>query len=297
MALETNHFAARSIGVVGAGTMGVGIATTVVLAGHQTILVDSTEARATYGGDQVRAFLDRSVALGKLGLLERQRAETLLVATADLVMLAESDIVIEAVYEDLDVKRALFAELAKVCRDTVILHTNTSTLSVSAIAEGAAVPSQVAGTHYCNPAPLMKLVEVAPARQTAATVVDATLEFILGLGKQPLIVKDQPGFLVNRFLVPFENECIRALDNGLATVDEIDTAVTLGLGHPIGPFRLLDTVGLDVHAAVSSSLYSRLHDSRFAAPSLVGRMVEAGELGRKSGRGFYSYEHSGVFGT
>jgi 3-hydroxybutyryl-CoA dehydrogenase len=177
-----------------------------------------------------------------------------------------------------------------------VFHTNTSTLSVTAIAAGSARPERVVGTHYCNPAPLMKLVEVARARQTGDDAYERTLRFLDSLGKTCVACQDTPGFLVNRFLIPFENDCIRALEAGVAPAASIDRAVELGLRYPMGPFRLLDIVGLDIHRVVSLALYEQLRDPRFAPPPLVDRMIAAGELGRKTGRGFYTYDKAGMFG-
>jgi 3-hydroxybutyryl-CoA dehydrogenase len=178
-----------------------------------------------------------------------------------------------------------------------LFHTNTSTLSVTAIAAGSSTPGRVVGTHYCNPAPLMKLVEIVPGRHAHDDAVKRTVAFIEGLRKTVVRAKDVPGFIVNRLLVPFENDSIRALAAGRATVEEIDAAVTLALGYPMGPFTLLDTVGLDIHHAVSMSLYEQLHEPRFAPPPLVSQMIAAGDLGRKAGRGFYTYEQNKIFGA
>ncbi len=203
---------------------------------------------------------------------------------------------IEAIYEDLTAKQELLAALDDVVSDRTLLHTNTSTLSVTAIAAGSRHPERVVGTHYCNPAALMKLVEVADGRHSANWAHDATVEFLTSLGKRTVITKDRPGFIVNRFLIPWENSCITALESGLADIESIDTAVTGALGHPMGPFKLLDIVGLDIHQQVATRLYEQLRDARFFPPPMVARMVTAGDLGRKTGRGFYTYEDNRLFG-
>lgn len=286
-----------TVGVLGAGTMGAGIATVMARAGHRTIVRELTAERVTAGLEQVRRFLDRSVERGKLGAAERDVALSGLSGTTDLAGLAECEVVVEAVFEDTGLKARLFGELDEICKPETLFHTNTSTLSVTAIAAGSRRPDRVVGTHYCNPAPLMKLVEVARARQTSEDAYRRTLSFLAGLGKRTVTTADSPGFIVNRFLIPFENDCIRALSSGLGTVESIDLAVTKGLGYPMGTFTLLDIVGLDVHRAVSMSLYLQLRDPRLAPPPLVDQMIAAGHLGRKTGRGFYVYDEPRMFGT
>ena len=278
---------ALQVGVLGAGTMGAGIAVTIARAGHRVVLRDLHDDRVARGLEEVRRFLDRSVEKGRLEAEARDAALAGLTGTTSLGDLAGCDIVVEAVSEDLGLKAATFAELDAVCRPETLFHTNTSTLSVTAIAAGSRHPERVVGTHYCNPAPLMRLVEVVRGRLTADAAVERTDAFLEGLGKRAVHTADVPGFIVNRFLVPFENDCIRALEAGMGTVESIDKAVELGLGYPMGTFRLLDIVGLDIHKAVSLSLYEQLRDPRFAPPPLVERMISAGHLGRKTGRGFY----------
>jgi len=292
----THGLVQQTVGVVGAGTMGAGIAITVARAGHRTILVDLDDARLQDGLDRVIRFLNRSVELGKLEPERRHGALAGLSGATALDALGDCDVVIEAVYEDLALKAETFGRLSGICRRDAVFHTNTSTLSVTAIAAGATWPERVVGTHYCNPAPLMKLVEVARARQTGEEAYQQTLRFLESLGKICATVQDTPGFLVNRFLIPFENDCIRALEAGVATAASIDRAVELGLRYPMGPFRLLDIVGLDIHRAVSLALYEQLRDPRLAPPPLVDRMIAAGELGRKTGSGFYTYDTAGMFG-
>lgn len=287
----------RVVGVLGAGTMGIGIAIVMLRAGHRLIWRDLGEAQLDEGVEAVRGFLERSVSLGKLEAQEAGRALSRITTATALDDLADCDVVVEAILEDTELKARTFGELDDVCRPDALFHTNTSTLSVTAIAAGSRHPERVVGTHYCNPAPLMKLVEVVTARQSADWAYERTLAFIDGLGKVSVTTADQPGFIVNRFLVPFENDCIRALEAGLGTIESIDKAVTGAFGYPMGTFRLLDIVGLDIHRAVSMSLYEQLRDPRFAPPPLVDRMIAAGDLGRKTGRGFYVYEQERAFGA
>jgi 3-hydroxybutyryl-CoA dehydrogenase len=286
-----------TVGVVGSGTMGVGIAIVMARAGHRPLVHDLDADRVEGALGSVRTFLERSVKLGKLEGETMDRAVKGLVGTTRLEDFGECSVVVEAVYEDQALKAELFGSLEEICGPKTLFHTNTSTLSVTAIAAGSSLPERVVGTHYCNPAPLMTLVEVVKARQTSEEAYHATLEFLHGLGKATVTTQDSPGFIVNRFLIPFENDCIRVLSAGLGTIESIDLAVTKGLRYPMGPFRLLDVVGLDVHSAVSLSLYEQLRDPRFAPPPLVDRMIAAGQLGRKTGQGFFRYEASNVFGA
>ncbi|MEO3825769.1 3-hydroxyacyl-CoA dehydrogenase family protein [Actinomadura sp. B10D3] len=287
----------RTVAVLGAGTMGSGIATVAVRAGHRTIIHDRDEGNLERGVGAVRGFLDKSVRLGKMAEERAREAAARIEGTTDLKTIAAADVVIEAIYEDLGAKRELFGELDGIVGERTLFHTNTSTLSVTAIASGSRRPERVVGTHYCNPAPLMKLVEVADGRHTAGWAHEATVEFLAGLGKTTVVTKDRPGFIVNRFLIPWENSCISALESGLGTRESIDAAVTGALGHPMGPFRLLDVVGLDIHQQVATRLYEQLRDPRFFPPPMVDRMVAAGDLGRKTGRGFYTYDDNRLFGS
>lgn len=286
-----------AVGVVGAGTMGTGIAITAARAGFATVLTDASAPQLERAVASARAFLDKSVRRGKLTEAGRDEVLGRLTTAPTLDGLAGCGAVVEAIAEDVQAKRDLFGAVAKVCADDVLLVTNTSTLSVTMIAAGAPRPERVVGLHFCNPAPLMPLVEVVDGMRTSAETHAEALRLTADLGKTAVEVKDTPGFIVNRLLIPWENDCIRALERGVATVEDIDRAVRFGLGYPMGPFTLLDTVGLDLHRAVSLSLYHQLRDPRFAPPPLVDRMIAAGRLGRKSGRGFYEYEAAGLFGT
>ena len=278
------------VGVLGAGTMGSGIAITVARAGHEVVVRDVSRERVEGGLAQVRKFLDRSVERGRLDGGRRDEALASTSGATELEALAGCDVVIEAIFEDEALKAETFGQLDELCGPEALFHTNTSTLSVTGIAAGSAHPERVVGTHYANPAPLVDLVEVTRGRLTSDEALRRSVEFIEGLGKRVVFTKDSPGFILNYFLVPFENDCIRALEAGMGTVESIDKAVTLGLGYPMGTFRLLDIVGLDIHKAVSMSLYRQLRDPRFAPPPLVERMISANHLGRKTGKGFYDYE-------
>ncbi|MCL3819389.1 3-hydroxyacyl-CoA dehydrogenase family protein [Aeromicrobium wangtongii] len=286
------------VAVVGAGTMGSGIATVAARAGYRTLLHDIDTGRVDNGLATIRDFLTRSAKLGKMTDVEASDAFARVEGSTELTDLAPATVVIEAIVEQLDAKKDLFGALDHIVSDRTLLHTNTSTLSVTGIASGSRLAERVVGTHYCNPAPLMKLVEVASGRHTADWALQASIEFLRDVGKTTVVTKDRPGFIVNRFLIPWENSVIAALEAGLGTVESIDAAVTGALAHPMGPFQLLDIVGLDIHQQVATRLYEQLRDPRFYPPPMVDRMVAAGDLGRKVGRGFYDYtDSSQLFGA
>lgn len=286
-----------TVAVLGAGTMGSGIAVTAARGGHRTIVRDVDDESVRRGLDNATSFLRKSASLGKLTEQQAEAAIANLSGTTELGDLAGADVVVEAVYEDLELKRELFGRLDDVVARDTLLHTNTSTLSVTAIASGSRYPDRVVGTHYCNPAQLMKLVEVAEGRHTSSEATKRSMAFLDSVGKTTVVTKDRPGFILNRFLIPWENNCIRALEAGAGTVESIDKAVVGALRHPMGPFTLLDVVGLDVHKAVAMRLYEQLREPRFAPPPLVDRMIAAGDLGRKTGRGFYTYDSTKSFGA
>ncbi|HKZ26084.1 MAG TPA: 3-hydroxyacyl-CoA dehydrogenase family protein [Acidimicrobiia bacterium] len=282
---------------MGAGTMGTGIAITAIRAGFATMLADAVPAQLPVALDHVDRFLGQSVQRGKLTAVDRDAALDRLSLAHDFERLADCDIVIESISEDLHAKQELFRGLGECVPQETVYVTNTSTLSVTAISAGAVRPDRLVGMHFCNPAPLMHLIEVVDGMLTSATTHALALELARALGKTAVEVKDTPGFIVNRLLIPFENACIRELEHGAATVEDIDRAVRFGLGYPMGPFQLLDTVGLDVHRAVSLSMFEQLRDPVFAPPPLVDQMIAVGHLGRKTGRGFYQYDEPGMFGA
>lgn len=289
--------AVRQVAVLGAGTMGSGIAVVAARAGKQVRLYDLTEDKVAQGLGAVRGFFSKSAKLGKLSQEQAEAAIANVIGTTSIQDLAPVEIAIEVVFEDLAVKKDLLPRVEAVLAPEALIHTNTSTLSVTSIASTVKRPERVIGTHYCNPAALMKLVEVADGRHTASWAHDRSVSFLQEMGQVVVVTKDRPGFILNRFLIPWENSCIRALEAGLGTVESIDAAVPAALGHPMGPFRLLDIVGMDVHHQVASRLYEQLRDPRFAPPPLVERMIAAGDLGRKAGRGFYTYDDNRLFGS
>jgi 3-hydroxybutyryl-CoA dehydrogenase len=279
----------KSVGVVGSGIMGSGIAEVAAAAGHEVVLRSRSAEAAGAMLSALGASLGRQVDKGKRTEAERDEILARVTATTDLAHLADCDLVIESVVEDLDVKRALFAELDGVCGADAILATNTSTLPVVELAMATDRPGQVCGIHFFNPAPAMSLVElVRPITADEATIA-AALEFVGACGKDVVVVKDQAGFIVNALLFPYLNNAARLLEQGVADRDGIDAAMKGGCGFPMGPFALLDLVGLDTSLAILDALYAEFRDPNYAAVPLLRRMVAAQQLGRKSGRGFYEY--------
>jgi 3-hydroxybutyryl-CoA dehydrogenase len=282
--------AAERIGVVGLGAMGAGIAQVAIEAGYEVVGREVTTELGDAAAGRIGHFLSRKVEKGQRTEDEREAAVTRLATTTELSDLAECDLVIEAIVEDLDAKRALFAELDRICRADAVLATNTSALSVTEIAAATATPERVVGMHFFNPAPLMPLVEVVRAQLSSDAAVAAALAVVERLGKVAVPCHDTPGFVVNRVLIPLLNDCVRVLDEARVTAESLDAAMTNGAGWPMGPCTLLDLVGIDVHVHASEALYEKLREPRMAPPPRIVGMRNAGLLGRKSGRGFYGYE-------
>jgi 3-hydroxybutyryl-CoA dehydrogenase len=277
------------VGIIGSGIMGSGIAEVVAAAGYTVILRsrrrDSADAMLT----GLSTSLAKQVAKGKRTQDEADAITARVSATAHLGDLVDADLVLESVVEDLTVKKALFAELDSVCKPGAILATNTSTLPVVEMAMATGRPDLVCGIHFFNPAPAMTLVEVVrPVTATDATMT-AALEFATACGKDPVEVKDQAGFVVNALLFPYLNNAVRLLEQGVASKEGIDAAMKGGCGFPMGPFALLDLVGLDTSVAILDALYDEFRDPNYATVPLLRRMVTSGQLGRKAGRGFYDY--------
>jgi 3-hydroxybutyryl-CoA dehydrogenase len=280
----------KSIGVLGAGQMGLGIAQAAARAGIETILTKATPGTLDGPRKKVESQLAKDVERGKLtaadhgALLERLRWST------HLHDLADVDLVVESIVEELPVKRDQFSRLDEVVKDQAIFATNTSTLTVAEIAAATKRPERFVGLHFFNPVHAMKLVEVAPALRTSADTVATCLAFAKQLGKVPVVVSDSTGYIVNRLLVPYMVDAIACLERGLGSIADIDAAMMNGANHPMGPLALTDFIGLDIVFHMASLLQDEYKESRFAPPSLLRRMVLAGMLGRKSGRGFYLYD-------
>jgi 3-hydroxybutyryl-CoA dehydrogenase len=269
--------------------MGAGIAQLCIEAGLETIAREIEAARGEAARGRIAHFLGRKVEKGQLEAAVRDAALERLCVVTELDELSGCDVVIEAVFEELEIKHAVFAELERVCAADAILATNTSALSVGAIAAGLEHPERVAGMHFFNPAPLMPLVEVVRAEHTSGEVVEALYTFAQRLGREPIRCADTPGFVVNRVLIPLLNDCVRVLDEAGVSPEDLDKAMTLGAGWPLGPCALLDLVGIDVHVHASETLHAALGEERMAAPERLLELRRAGKLGRKSGEGFYAY--------
>ena len=280
----------RRIGVVGLGAMGAGIAQLAVEASYETVGREVTDELGGRARERIAHFLQRKVDKEQLGADAREGTLGLLSLTTDLADLAGCDLVVEAIVEELDAKRALFAELEGIVRADAILATNTSALSVTEIAAAVGKPERVVGMHFFNPAPLMPLVEIVRAELSSDDAVDAAYAVGEHMGKRPIRCHDTPGFVVNRVLIPLLNDCLRVLDEARVSPEDLDTAMTAGAGWPMGPCTLVDLVGIDVHVHASEALYEKLREPRMAPPPRIVAMRNAGLLGRKSGHGFYRYD-------
>jgi 3-hydroxybutyryl-CoA dehydrogenase len=279
----------RRVGVVGLGTMGAGIAQVSVQSGFETVGREISEELGERGRATIDRYLSRGVEKGRLTEAEREAAVARLTLTTDLADLAECDLVIEAVVEDLELKRQTFAELGRLTGPDAVLATNTSALSVGEIAEAIERPERVVGMHFFNPAPVLPLVEIVRASTSSDEAVDAAYAWAERAGKQPVRCNDTPGFIVNRILIPLLNDCVRVLDEAGVHPDEMDKAMTNGAGWPLGPCALIDLIGVDVHVHASEALHAKLGEPRMAPPERLTQMQREGRLGRKSGRGFYEY--------
>jgi len=286
----------KTVGVAGSGTMGAGIAIVAARAGFRTIVYDTRQDALDRARKQTAGFFAKSVERKKLTQPQVDRIMVDLTATTNISDLAACDIVIEAVFENLKVKHEVFGELNKVCPQQTLFASNTSTLSITEIAAGSGRDDRVVGMHFCLPAQLMKLVEMSPGIKTSDGSFRMAWDFCRAMGQTPVRTKDNPGFILNYFLVPFNNDAIRLVEAGVAAPADIDRAIKAGLGYPMGPLELLDLVGLDTHLLVAEALYASTHDPRAAVPALVKRMIAAGHLGRKTGQGFFKYAGNAMFG-
>lgn len=280
----------KTVGVVGAGSMGSGIANLAAMSGFQVILRDIEEKYLQSGISRMEKFMAKSVARGKMTGEQKQETLARIRTTTDMNDMKEADIVIEAVIEDLELKKEVFRQLDEIVSENVILATNTSSMSITVIASATKRPERVAGLHFFNPAQIMKLVEVVRGYGTSDETVEELKEFSKALTKEPIEVKkDTPGFIVNRIMIPQFIEAIRLLEEGVASAEDIDKAVTLGLNYPMGPFTLQDYAGVDIGLHVMEYLKEEFNDDRFAPPLLIKQLVRAGRIGQKAGAGFYDY--------
>ncbi|HVF76117.1 MAG TPA: 3-hydroxybutyryl-CoA dehydrogenase [Acidimicrobiales bacterium] len=279
----------KRVGIVGSGIMGSGIAEAAAKQGHEVILRSRKQETADATLASMEKSLNKQVEKGRLSEEDRDATLGRVTATSDLSLLAECDLVIESVVEDLATKKELFNELDRVCKEHTILATNTSTLPVVELAMETGRPDKVCGVHFFNPATVMSLVEIVRPITASDETIAAARAFAEACGKNPVEVKDQAGFIVNALLFPYLNNAVRLFESGVASKEDVDEAMKGGCGFPMGPFALLDLVGLDTSLAILDALYDEFRDPNYAAVPLLRRMVSAELLGRKSGRGFYDY--------
>jgi 3-hydroxybutyryl-CoA dehydrogenase len=281
----------EKIAVIGAGTMGHGIAQIAAQAGFQVVLEDMSEEFVTRGLARIQDNLQKGVERGKLSNGDMQSALSRIQLSTDLQdAVADADLVIEAVIEKLDAKQTLFAELDGVCKASAILATNTSSLSVSAIASATTRADRVIGLHFFNPVHIMKLLEIVVGNETSQDTLAASLEFASRISKEAITVKDTPGFATSRLGIALGLEAIRMFEQGVASAEDIDKAMVLGYNHPMGPLRLTDLVGLDIRLNIADYLFSELGSEVFRAPEILRNKVSEGKLGKKTGEGFYKWE-------
>ena len=279
----------RSVGVLGCGLMGSGIAQVCAAAGYKTSVREVSQILLDKGLGRVRKFLDDGVAKGKMTAEARDTTLGNLSGTTTFEALKDCDLIIEAIVENLQEKTQTYASLEKLVKKETIFLSNTSSLCITELAASTQRPDRFGGLHFFNPVPLMKLVEVIRALTTSDETYETVFSFAQSLGKEPITAPDRPGFIVNRLLVPYLLDAIRAYENGLGTLEDIDKGMKLGCGYPMGPFTLLDFVGLDTTYFIANIMFEEFREPAYAPPPLLKRMVLAGRLGKKSGRGFYEY--------
>jgi 3-hydroxybutyryl-CoA dehydrogenase len=280
----------EKVGVIGLGTMGAGIAQVCVQAGFETVGREVNDQLAERGRATIDHYLSRGVEKGRMSQEEKEATLGRLTLATDLEAMAGCDLVIEAVIEDIGAKTAVFKELDDLLGPEAILATNTSALSVTAIADCTTRPERVVGMHFFNPAPVLKLVEVVRTAHTSNEIFDAAYAFAQQLGKEPIACNDTPGFVVNRILIPLLNDCVRVIDEARVSPEDVDRALKFGANWPIGPCALIDLIGIDIHVQASEALAAALGEERMAPPPRLIQMLEAGQLGRKTKQGFFSYD-------
>ncbi len=279
----------KTVGMAGAGSMGAGIAQVAAMAGLQVKVVDMSDEVCGAGQETIVKSLERIVKKGTITEKEMEEILARISFSTDVASLAGVPFIFEAVFEDVNVKKELFAKLDAVCSDGTIYATNTSSISITEMAALVKNPANFVGMHFFNPVPMMKLVEVIPALQTAVAIKDLALEMARKIGKTPITCKDTPGFVVNRLFVPYIIDAVRLLEEGVASAEDIDTAMKLGCNMPMGPLEFQDFAGVDIGYHVSNIFYEYMKQERFAPPGLLRNMIKAGYVGRKAGRGFYDY--------
>jgi len=282
---------ARKLAVIGAGLMGSGIAQVAAAVGWEVTLRDLDDAALRRGIEAIRKSYDRFVVKDRMSAAEVEAALARITSTTELSAVADANIVVEAVFESIEAKREVFAALDRICRDDAVLATNTSAIPITAIATATRRPESVVGTHFFSPVPMMKLCELVRGFKTADSTLGTARDFAESIGKTCIVVnRDVAGFVTTRLLAAMANEAARLVESGVASAEDIDTACQLGFGHSMGPLRTLDLTGIDVMFHASNNIYASTRDPKFAPPELLARMFAAGELGRKTGKGFYEYE-------
>ncbi|HZR23051.1 MAG TPA: 3-hydroxybutyryl-CoA dehydrogenase [Vicinamibacterales bacterium] len=282
--------AIKTVGVLGCGLMGAGIAQVCAASGYKTIVREVQQTYLDKGLGRIKKFLEDGVAKGKTTAEARDTTLTNLSGTTTFEALKDCDLIIEAIVENLHEKKTTYAVLESCVKPDTIFVSNTSSLCITELAASTKRPDRFGGLHFFNPVPLMKLVEVIRALTTSDETYETLMSFASSLGKEPITAPDRPGFIVNRLLVPYLLDAIRAYEHGLGTLEDIDTGMKLGCGYPMGPFTLLDFVGLDTTYYIANIMFEEFREPAYAPPPLLKRMVLAGYLGRKSGRGFYTYQ-------
>jgi len=287
----------KKVGIVGCGTMGSGIAIVSARAGYETYVVDANDKNLSSLIKQSSDFFNKSIARGKMSADQLEPTLQHLHTSTVLQSLEDCDIVIEAIFEDLQVKHQLFEKLNHLCPSHTIFASNTSTISITEIAGGSGRDHQFVGMHFCLPAQLMKLVEMSPGLNTSEEAFHKAWDFCVSLGQTPVKTQDTPGFILNYFLIPFNNNAIRMVESGIAEPEDIDKAIKTAMGYAMGPMQLIDLVGMDTQKLLCQAMHSLTNEPDSACPPLVKRMIAAGHLGKKSGKGFFTYKDSKMFGA
>ena len=277
------------VGVIGCGTMGAGITLTCATAGYSVKIVDTDSTSVENGLANIRSQIKRNVDREKISQLEGDSIFQRIAGGTDISFIADSDYVIEAVFEDIEIKKNIFSSLEDICVDAKLIASNTSSLAIADISSACKRKDRILGIHFFNPVPVMGLVELITSLDTSDECINNAEAFVSSLNKTAINVKDTPGFVVNRLLIPYILDAIRVYESGIASREDLDQGITLGLNHPMGPLSLADLIGLDVVMMIAESLQKELGESRFSPPTMLRRLVSSGNLGRKTQQGFYSY--------
>lgn len=283
----------NTIGVVGSGKMGCGIAQVSCMAGYEVLLTDKNPEIIEKSINKIKKNITELVQKGTLDKGQADEVLSRIKGAAEISSLAQCDLVIEAVFEDMDIKKAVLTELDSICSQETIIASNTSSLSISKLGSGLSGMERIVGMHFFNPVPVMALVEIVKTVNTSSRTLEKVTEFVKSLNKKPVVVRDQAGFVANLILTPFLFDAVRALSEGVCTVQELDDSLRYGCGHPMGPLALCDYIGLDILVSAGNAMFEEYHDKKYAPPPLLKRLVDVGDYGVKSGRGFYDHTGEG----